>query len=201
MSSGKGILFIVSGPSGVGKGTVLKQVCEDMRDISVNVSVTTRKPREGEIDGVHYRFITADAFERFVESDGMYEYVRVLDYGYGTPKTYVDEKLSKGEDVILEIETIGAQKIREKHACVSIFIVPPSLEELQRRLESRGTETKEQIQKRMNKCREELKCIDRYDYVVLNDEIGRCVQKVDAIIEAERQKVFRNKEDIEKIVK
>lgn len=201
MSRGRGILFIVSGPSGVGKGTVLKRVCSDMKDISVNVSVTTRRPREGEIDGIHYRFISPEEFTELIQSDGMYEYVKALDCGYGTPKKYVDEKLQKQEDVILEIETMGAKKIRESHECVSIFIVPPDLTELQRRLENRGTETKEQIQKRMNKCREELKCIDEYDYVVLNDDIDSCVRKVDAIIEAERQKVFRNKKNIEKITK
>lgn len=200
MSRGRGILFVISGPSGVGKGTVLSRVCADMKDISVNVSVTTRKPRPGEIDGVHYRFISKGEFDDLVKSEGMYEYVEVLDCGYGTPKKYVDEKLMKNEDVILEIETLGAKKIQENHKCVSIFIVPPSLGELKRRLEARGTETKEQIEKRMKKCKDELLCIESYDYVVLNDDLDSCVRKVDAIIEAERQKVVRNEENIKKII-
>lgn len=200
MSRGRGILFIVSGPSGVGKGTVLSQVCDDMRDISVNVSVTTRQPRAGEINNVHYTFITKDEFKKLVEEDGMYEYVEVLDCGYGTPKKAVDDKLANNEDVILEIETIGAEKIKKQRECVSIFIMPPSFSELQRRLESRKTETPEQIKRRMDKCRDELPCAYRYDYVVLNDDLASCVRKVDAIIEAERQKSARNKENIAKIL-
>lgn len=200
MSRGRGILFVISGPSGVGKGTVLKRVCEDMKDISVNVSVTTRKPREGEIDGVHYYFITKERFRELAESDGMYEYVEAFDTGYGTPRKEVDDKLSRNEDVILEIETTGAENVRKKHQCVSIFIVPPDLAELKRRLEDRKTETKEQIAKRMAKCKKELPCAYDYDYVVLNDDLDSCVRKVDAIIEAERQKVSRNIKNIDKII-
>lgn len=200
MSRGRGILFIVSGPSGVGKGTVLSEVCDDMRDISVNVSVTTRKPREGEINNVHYTFISKEEFDRLVKEDGMYEYVEALGCGYGTPKKAVDDKLKNNEDVILEIETIGAEKIRKIRDCVSIFIMPPSFSELQRRLEARKTETPEQIKRRMDKCRDELPCAYQYDYVVLNDDLSSCIRKVDAIIEAERQKVDRNKENIAKIL-
>ena len=200
MSRGRGILFIVSGPSGVGKGTVLSRVCDDMRDISVNVSVTTRQPREGEINNVHYTFIGKEEFDRLVREDGMYEYVEALGCGYGTPKKAVDDKLANNEDVILEIETIGAEKIRKTRECVSIFIMPPSFSELQRRLEARMTETPEQIKKRMDKCREELPCAYQYDYVVLNDDLASCIRKVDAIIEAERQKVDRNRDNIAKIL-
>ena len=200
MSRGRGILFVISGPSGVGKGTVLKKVCEDMKDISVSVSVTTRKPRAGEIDGVHYNFISKNRFKELVESGGMYEYVEVLGYGYGTPKQAVDEKLAKDEDVILEIETQGAEKIRSVRECVSIFIVPPSLSELKRRLEERKTENSAQIEGRMAKCRQELPCAYDYDYVVLNDDLESCIRKVDAIIEAERQKVSRNIKNIDKII-
>ncbi len=171
-----------------------------MKDISVNVSVTTRKPREGEIDGVHYYFITKERFRELVESDGMYEYVEAFDTGYGTPRKEVDDKLSRNEDVILEIETTGAENVRKKHQCVSIFIVPPDLTELKRRLEDRKTETKEQIAKRMAKCKKELPCAYDYDYVVLNDDLDSCVRKVDAIIEAERQKVSRNIKNIDKII-
>ena len=200
MSRGRGILFVISGPSGVGKGTVLKKVCEDMKDISVSVSVTTRKPRAGEIDGVHYNFISKNRFKELVESGGMYEYVEVLGWGYGTPKQAVDEKLAKDEDVILEIETQGAEKIRSVRECVSIFIVPPSLSELKRRLEERKTENSAQIEGRMAKCRQELPCAYDYDYVVLNDDLESCIRKVDAIIEAERQKVSRNIKNIDKII-
>ncbi len=200
MSRGRGILFVISGPSGVGKGTVLKKVCEDMKDISVSVSVTTRKPRAGEIDGVHYNFISKNRFKELVESGGMYEYVEVLGCGYGTPKQAVDERLAKDEDVILEIETQGAEKIRSVRECVSIFIVPPSLSELKRRLEERKTENSAQIEGRMAKCRQELPCAYDYDYVVLNDDLESCIRKVDAIIEAERQKVSRNIKNIDKII-
>lgn len=200
LSRGRGILFVISGPSGVGKGTVLSRVCEDMKDISVNVSVTTRKPRAGEIDGVHYNFITKERFRELVDGDGMYEYVEALGCGYGTPKQAVDEKLARSEDVILEIETQGAEKIRSTRECVSIFIVPPSTKELKRRLEERKTETAEQIEGRMKKCIQELPCAYDYDYVVLNDDLDSCVRKVDAIIEAERQKVARNVKNIDKII-
>ncbi len=184
----------------MGKGTVLSRVCEDMKDISVSVSVTTRKPRAGEIDGVHYNFISKETFRELADNDGMYEFVEVLNCGYGTPKKSVDEKLGRNEDVILEIETQGAEKIRSARECVSIFIVPPSLSELKRRLEERKTETAEQIEGRMNKCIQELPCAYDYDYVVLNDDLDSCVRKVDAIIEAERQKVSRNIKNIDKII-
>ena len=200
MSKGRGILFIISGPSGVGKGTVLKRVCENAGDISVSVSVTTRKPREGEIDGIHYSFITQDAFKNLVKTDGMYEYVEALDCGYGTPKKAVNEKLSRGEDVILEIETIGAANIRKKFDCVSIFIAPPNLSELKRRLIKRQTETSSQIEKRLAKCRTELPCAVEYDYIVINDELEKCIEEVTSIITAERCKVSKNIEKINKIL-
>lgn len=200
MSKGRGILFIISGPSGVGKGTVLKKVCENAGDISVSVSVTTRKPRDGEIDGVHYNFISKNEFDELVKSDGMYEYVEALGCGYGTPKKSVNEKLSRGEDVILEIETIGAAKIRKKFECVSIFIAPPNVEELKRRLIKRQTETPEQIQRRLAKCMTELPCAREYDYIVVNNELETCIKEVNSIIVAERCKVSKNLENINKIL-
>ena len=200
MSKGKGILFVISGPSGVGKGTVLKRVCERVQDIAVSVSVTTRAPRAGEIDGVHYFFISQDKFQTLIREDGLYEYVEALGKGYGTPKKEVDDKLKSGSDVILEIETIGAEKIRKARECVGIFIAPPSLTELKKRLSERQTETPEQISVRMQKCADELPCAYDYDYFVINDDLDECVNKVVGIIESERLKAKRNRQEIEKTI-
>ncbi len=200
--SREGILFIVSGPSGVGKGTVLKEVLKRLDDnVTVSVSVTTRKPREGEVNGVHYHFISTEEFIKLKETNGMFEYVEALDCGYGTPRKPVEESIANGRDVILEIETIGAQKVREKTDCVSIFIAPPSASELWRRLTSRGTEDDAQIEKRIEKCRTELPCMYDYDYVVVNEELNVCADEVAGIINAERHKVSKNKDLIAKIIK
>lgn len=200
MSKGKGILFVISGPSGVGKGTVLSEICRTVEDISLSVSVTTRKPRLGEKNGVNYYFISDEQFDKMVIENGLYEYVRALNRAYGTPKQAVIDKLSKGEDVILEIETYGAADIRRNAECVSIFIAPPSLAELKRRLIERGTETPGQIETRMKKCAEELPCAYDYDYIVINRNVGECVKEVSAIIEAERHKVGKNRNLISKII-
>lgn len=200
MNRQQGILFVISGPSGVGKGTALKRVCENVGNISVNVSVTTRKPRKGEINGIHYTFISKKEFNNLVKEDGMYEYVETLDCGYGTPKKPVDDKLNSGEDVILEIETIGAEKIRSMRETVNIFIAPPSITELKRRLIERQTETDEQIEKRLAKCMTELPCMYKYDYVVINDDLDDCVKDISAIITAERLKVSRNIKKIDEII-
>lgn len=200
MSREQGILFVISGPSGVGKGTALKRVCEIVGNISVNVSVTTRKPRKGEINGIHYTFISATEFKNLIKEDGMYEYVDALDCGYGTPKKAVDDKLNSGEDVILEIETIGAEKISSMRETVNIFIAPPSMTELKRRLVERQTETEEQIEKRLAKCMTELPCMYRYDYVVVNDDLDKCVKDLSAIIISERLKVSRNIKKIDEII-
>ena len=199
MNKSKGILFIISGPSGVGKGTILAEVLKRLDDISVSVSVTTRKPRQGEIDGVSYYFITDEQFDDLIKNDGLYEYVRTLDKAYGTPKQPVIDKLNQGKDVILEIETFGAETIRKTTECVSIFIAPPSMSVLKSRLCERGTETPEQIKKRLDKCVNEIDCIGYYDYVVINDVLSQCAEEVVGIITAERCKTFRNKTEIKTI--
>ncbi len=199
--SNKGTLFVISGPSGVGKGTVLKKVLGRIDNLFYSVSVTTRAPRVGEINGVHYHFISKEEFETLKATDGMYEYVEAIGSGYGTPKKIVMEKLEQGIDVILEIETLGAAKVRAKTECVSIFIAPPNIEELAHRLFFRGTENAEQRKSRMKKCEEELPCMYDYDYIVVNDKIDQTAEELLAIIKAERLKVKNNVELIEKILK
>ena len=196
----EGTIFVVSGPSGVGKGTVLNEVMKLIDGATVSVSATTRKPRAGEIDGVHYHFVTSEQFEKMIEEDGLYEYVRALGCCYGTPKQAVLDLLNQGQDVILEIETIGAEKVRKRADCISIFVAPPSASDLKARLSFRGTETDEQIEARLKKCEKELPCMYNYDYIVINDEIKSCARQVAGIIEAERHRVEKNKKLIEKII-
>ena len=196
----KGLLIVVSGYSGAGKGTLMKKLLQKYPGYELSISATTRKPRDGETDGVEYFFKTEEEFRHMIENGELIEYEGYVGHYYGTPKKYVEEMMAEGKDVILEIETQGAEKIRSVRECVSIFIVPPSLSELKRRLEERKTENSAQIEGRMAKCRQELPCAYDYDYVVLNDDLESCIRKVDAIIEAERQKVSRNIKNIDKII-
>lgn len=194
-------MFVLSGPSGVGKGSVLKKVCAGIEDIAISVSATTREPREGEKDGRDYHFISESEFKKLIECDGFYEYVETLDSAYGTLRREVDAMLERKTDVILEIETEGGKNIREKRECVSIFVLPPGIGELKRRLETRRTEGPEQLRLRMEKCLRELPCAYDYDYLVINDDVDGCAAKVMGIIEAERQKVSRNVEALDGIIR
>ena len=186
----KGKLIVVSGPSGCGKGTVLKRVLSENSNIHYSVSATTRKAREGEKDGVHYYFITREEFEEKINSGGMLEYAEYVGNYYGTPKDTVVSALEAGKDVILEIEVKGAKKIKEKcPGAIFVFIKPPSIEELERRLIGRGTEKMEVIKKRLKKAIEEMENERLYDYSVVNDDIDSAAADIAAIIRSEKLKI------------
>lgn len=175
----KGKLLVISGFSGVGKGTVVNYLKEHDDNYKISVSVTTRNPRENEIDGMHYHFITNEQFEKMIEENKLLEYAGYVDHYYGTPKEFVERSLDQGNDVILEIETKGALQVKEnKPDAILIFILPPSAEELKNRLVGRQTETEEVICERLKKAAEETDNIDKYDYYVLNDEVDKCAQHI-----------------------
>ncbi len=186
----KGLLIIFSGPSGCGKGTLMKQLMEADPNIHLSVSATTRLPREGEVEGVHYYFLTTQEFEKLIASDGMLEHAAYCDNYYGTPKAAVEQMRDQGKDVFLEIEVQGALQVMEKCPdAVSIFVLPPDLEELKRRLIGRNTEDAETVAKRLAKAREEIEYASRYDHVVVNDDLSEAVDAVRAILAAEKSVV------------
>nr|WP_106784103.1 guanylate kinase [Lysinibacillus timonensis] len=187
MRKERGLLIVLSGPSGVGKGTVRKELFSQAgTNYEYSVSMTTRKPREGEVDGVDYFFKSREEFEALIEQGGLLEHAEFVGNYYGTPIEYVNETLDAGRDVFLEIEVQGATQIREKAPdALFIFLAPPSLSELQNRLVNRGTESEEIIKKRIATAKEELEMMSLYDYVVENDEIQRACDKINAIIVAE----------------
>ena len=183
----KGILIVLSGPSGVGKGTVRKEIfSQPHTDFEYSISMTTRKPREGEVDGVDYFFKTHEEFEELISQGKLLEYAEFVGNYYGTPVDYVKATLDQGKDVFLEIEVQGAQQVREKFPDgLFIFLVPPSLSELKNRIVTRGTETEEIINNRMSAAKEEIEMMHLYDYVVENDEISLACDRINAIIIAE----------------
>lgn len=186
MKESEGLLLVISGPAGAGKGTVVKELTRD-DNIRLSISATTRAPRGTERDGVEYRFMTVEGFEKLIGEDGFIEYAQYVGNYYGTPKAPVEEWMSQGKDVILEIEVQGCEKVKASSPdCVSIFIMPPSLEELEKRLRGRGTETEENIIKRMSRAKEEIPLASGYDYVVTNDTVERCAQEIKEIIKAEK---------------
>ena len=188
----KGKLFIISGPSGTGKGTICKALKEET-DIDISVSMTTRQPRTGETDGVSYYFVDKEKFRETIENDGLLEYAEVYGNYYGTPKAKVVEKLESGRDVILEIDIQGALKVKENYPeGVFIFILPPSMEELRKRITGRGTETEECINMRLSQTLKEISYIDKYDYCVINDEVKAATGRVRSIISAEHSRVTQN---------
>ena len=185
----KGKTFIVSGPSGVGKSTVLSVLLERQKDIYFSVSATTREPRSGEENGKQYHFINADVFRKMIEEDEFLEYAEYVGNFYGTPKKYVDAAMAMGQDVILDIEIQGALQVHAKRPdTVRIFIAPPSWAELQRRLTSRGTDSDEVIQKRLLRAKVEVQTAYTYDYFVINDTVESAVEEIRAIILAEHCK-------------
>ena len=194
--SRKGLLLVVSGPAGVGKGSVNAALLSRHEDIRMSVSATTRAPRPGEIDGVHYFFKTEDEFKRMIEEGAFLEYMHVFQMNYyGTPKSFVDEELAEGRNVILEIDVQGAMKVKASYPdAVLIFIAPPSMSELKSRLIGRGTETPESIEKRFSTAFHELSYIDQYQYVVVNDVLDVAVKRMESIITAEKCRCSRNNE-------
>ena len=197
----KGLLVVVSGPSGAGKGTICQALLEKT-PLAYSVSATTRKPRAGEVDGESYYFLSVEAFEKMIEKDELLEWAKVYDNYYGTPLKKVEEKLAAGEDILLEIDTQGAMKVREKFPeGVYIFILPPSLAELERRIRGRDTETEEVLQKRLAAAIDEIEARKCYKYVVTNDEVDGAVDSVCAILAAERRLVARNGELFDEIEK
>ncbi len=180
----KGKLFIVSAPSGCGKGTILSEVFKE-RNVYYSVSATTRKPREGEINGTHYFFMSDDEFRKTISEDGFLEYASFAGNSYGTPKKAVFDKLEEGVDVVLEIETQGAFQVKEKYPeAVMIFILPPHIGELRRRLGKRGTESEEVIERRVSQAAGEIEKSLRYDYVIMNDDLEAAVKDFYTVIEA-----------------
>ncbi|GEN54201.1 MULTISPECIES: guanylate kinase [Halobacillus] len=185
----KGILFILSGPSGVGKGTVRKALFEQSTDLRYSISMTTRDPREGEVDGVDYFFKSRDEFEKLISEGQLIEHAEYVGNYYGTPRQYVEQTLNEGKDVFLEIEVQGALKVRENFPeGVFVFLIPPSLEELKDRIVNRGTETEDKVKNRLKAAKEEIDMMDAYDYVVVNDQIDNAVTKVKSIVASEHCK-------------
>ena len=182
---GKGMTFIIAGPSGVGKGSVIKKVFAQRDQLYFSVSATTRAPRPGEVDGVDYHFISREQFMDWIEQGAFLEHAEFVGNCYGTPKQYVDEAMERGEDVILDIEVQGAEQIHQlRPEAVRNFLVPPSWEELEHRLTGRGTESVEKVQKRLQRSREEFLLAQDYDYLVVNDDLDRAAAEVLAIITA-----------------
>ncbi len=203
MSNRKGTLFVISGASGTGKGTIIQSYFDKYNDENVflSISATTRSPREGEQEGVNYYFKTRDEFEKLIETGGMLEWASFCGNYYGTPKEKVQEMLNAGKDVILEIEVQGAMQVRREHPeGVFIFVLPPSFAELKKRILNRKSETPEAIEDRMKTAEIEFSHINRYDYILLNDTIESATDRFKNIIEAERCKVNRNLTFIEEVL-
>lgn len=196
-SRGRGLLIVISGPSGAGKGTICKRFMEKNEDVVLSVSATTRSPRKGEVDGVNYHFMTKEQFKDKIESDDFLEYAEVYDNFYGTPKSNVNELLESGKDVILEIDIQGALKVKENaEEGVFVFILPPSMEELKQRIIKRGSETEESLMKRFKSAYKEINFVSKYNYAVVNDEVETAVEKLESIITAEKCRVDRIKHSI-----
>ena len=189
MSKKRGMLVLYTGSSGVGKGTIMKELLKRDPNIRLSVSNTTREPRKGEMDGVHYNFVTKEEFEKLIEADGYLEYAMYCDNYYGTPKKQVEDMLEQGFDVFLEIEVQGGLQVMKKYPDIlSIFVLPPSLEVLEKRLRERATEDNETIEKRLKEAEKEISFKDRYKYNVINDELEEAVNEILKILHMEENK-------------
>ena len=195
MSKSKGLLIVISGPSGAGKGTVCNAYLQRHQETMMSISATTRPPRYNEIEGVNYFFKDEDSFNVMIDNGDFLEYAEVYGNYYGTPKKFVQKELMDGKDIILEIDIQGALQVKERFdEGVFVFIVPPSMEELKRRIVKRGTENAEKLYKRFQSAYDELNFINRYNYIVLNDTVDNAVQKLEAIVLAERCRISRNRD-------
>lgn len=203
MLNKRGILIVLSGFSGAGKGTVVKRIMEKYSDsYALSISMTTRSPRTGEKDGEHYFFVSREQFEQTIAENGLIEHAQYCGNYYGTPKEYVEKQLAAGKNVILEIEIQGALIVKEKSPeTLLMFVTPPSAKELKTRLVGRGTETMEQIEARMKRAIDEAPIMDKYDYIVINDEVENCVDKIHELVDAAKHSADRNREFIEMMKK
>lgn len=198
--SDQGILAVVSGFSGAGKGTLMKELLSRYDNYALSVSATTRSPREGEAHGREYFFVTEEEFDRMVREEQLLEYARYVKHSYGTPKSYVMEQLQAGKDVILEIEIQGALKVKEKFPeTLLLFVSAPDAAELRRRLTGRGSESEEVIRERLARAKEEAEGMDRYDYLLINDDLDACVEEMHRIIQAQHARMSNNRRFVEKI--
>ena len=181
----KGLLIVISGFSGVGKGTLVKKLVDSYDNYALSVSMTTRAPRDGEKDGVSYFFVEKETFEETIANDGLIEYASYVGNYYGTPRAWVEEQLESGRGGVLEIEVQGALKVKEKFPeALLLFLLPPSAQELKHRLEKRGTETAEVIEQRLKRAREEAEYIGRYDFIEVNDDLDACMGRINGIVAA-----------------
>lgn len=186
MAKQRGKLIVISGPSGAGKSTVVFKALEGREDTCFSVSVTTRKPRPNEVDGKDYFFVDLDQFRDMVANDELLEHAEYVANSYGTPKAYVEKKLNEGMNVLLDIEVQGAKQIKEKMPeAVMVFIIPPSMEELEKRLRGRGTDSERKIEARLIRAREEYEAADFYDYIIVNDDAEKAAEEFSAVITAE----------------
>lgn len=196
----KGILIVISGFSGAGKGTIVKRLLQTYDNYALSISMTTRGPREGERDGIEYFFTDKEHFEETIRQNGLIEYASYCGNYYGTPRAYVEEQLNAGKDVILEIEIQGARKIKEQFPeSLLLFVTPPNAKELERRLVGRGTETEEVIRKRLARASEESQGIEAYDYIVINDKLDECVEELNQLVNAARRAPVRREAFIKEI--
>ncbi len=188
----QGVLLVLSGPSGAGKGTICQMLCDIRKDLAYSVSATTRPPRKGEVDGDDYFFVSVERFKEMIANDELLEYAEIYGNYYGTPRSYVMSILDQGRDVVLEIDPQGALQVKASFPdAVFVFIVPPSLDELTKRIYKRGTDSEEVIKRRLSAATSELAYASKYDYIVVNDEAEKATNKVSNIIDAERNRVVR----------
>ena len=189
----QGVLAVISGFSGAGKGTLMRALLERYDNYALSISATTRAPREGEVDGREYFFKSTEEFESMIDNSELIEYAKYVSNYYGTPKAYVEEQLEAGKNVILEIEIQGALNIKKMYPdAVLLFIMPPSAEELERRLVGRGTEDEATIKARLQRDSDEAKGVENYNYIVINDKVDDCVEAIHSIVNSEKRKAVNN---------
>ena len=198
----KGILIVLSGFSGAGKGTLMKELMKTYDNYALSISMTTRNPRPGEVDGREYFFSTRETFEEKIAQNGLIEYAEYCGNYYGTPRDYVEEQLAKGKDVILEIEIQGMRKVKQMFPeMLPLFVTPPSAAELERRLRGRGTETEEVIKSRLLRAAGEADGVEDYEYIIINDDLQTCVSQIHGIVQAAKSATARNTQLIHDIRK